>query len=180
MCTYARTVFECKHHLWGRRLKLCTIGEDFGAGELPSDCAFRKPHGLHSRRIPRRCDKCRALDHKVALVRAKLEACRAAFRERWPAYGAGGAERKEKSEGVELERVDGEAGQRLDVDWAGKETTGSEETTGSGQTTGGSGQTTGSGQTNELARTTLNSPLRGRMGRQRPRYSQELDTIQET
>ncbi|KND90100.1 hypothetical protein TOPH_05192 [Tolypocladium ophioglossoides CBS 100239] len=160
MCTYTRTVFECKHHLWGRRLKLCTIGEDFRAGELPSDCAFRKPHGLHSRRIPRRCDKCRALDCKVALVRAKLEDCQAAFRERWPAYGAGGAKGEGTSEGAELERVDGESWEALDVDWAGEEAKGSE-------------------QTKELTGTTLNSSPRGVMGWQQTRHSQGLATIQE-
>ncbi|POR31302.1 Uncharacterized protein TPAR_08504 [Tolypocladium paradoxum] len=157
MCTYARTVFECKHHLWGRRLKLCTIGEDFRAGELASDCAYRKPHGLHSRRVPRRCDKCRALDGKVVLVRAKLEECQAALRERWPAYGAGGAEGKGQSEGGELEMVDGRGVERLDGDGGGKETKDSK-------------------QTQQSARTTLNSPP---TGRPRTGHNQGLATIQE-
>lgn len=86
MCTYARTVFECRHQYWGRRLKLCTIGDDFNAGRLPRDCAAHKPHGLHSRRVARRCDKCRLLDHKIILMRAKLTECLEAFRSRWPDY----------------------------------------------------------------------------------------------
>lgn len=152
MCIYARTVFECKHHLWGRRLKLCAIGEAFRAGELPGDCALRSPHGLHSRRVTRRCDKCRALDRKVALTRAKLEECRAAFRERWPAYGAGGA----GAEGVE----------RLHVDGEGVETKGPE-------------QTKGSERTKESARATLASSPRDSTARQITKHYQRLATIHE-
>ncbi|PHH86857.1 hypothetical protein CDD83_9649 [Cordyceps sp. RAO-2017] len=89
MCTYARTIFECKHDAWGRRLKLCSLAEDYGAGSGPGDCAARKPHGLHSRRVPRQCDKCRELDRKRSLLRAKLDECREMLRRRWPAYWAG-------------------------------------------------------------------------------------------
>ncbi|KAJ6445794.1 NEDD8 [Purpureocillium lavendulum] len=102
MCTYARTVFECAHQTWGRRLKLCTIGEDFRDGYLPSDCCLRRPHGLQSRRVPSRCDRCRSLDGKVALLRAKLDECRAQFLKRWPAYmtctGAGATPEETKEE----------------------------------------------------------------------------------
>ncbi|KAL3961965.1 hypothetical protein ACCO45_003488 [Purpureocillium lilacinum] len=103
MCTYARTVFECAHQTWGRRLKLCTIGEDFRDGYLPSDCCLRRPHGLQSRRVPSRCDRCRSLDGKVALLRAKLDECRAQFLKRWPSYTActgAGATREETKEEV--------------------------------------------------------------------------------
>lgn len=86
MCTYARTVFECKHHVWGRRLKLCPAGDDFRVGDLPTDCCLRRPHGLHSRRVPGRCSKCRSLDAKLALLRVKLDECRRAFITRWPAH----------------------------------------------------------------------------------------------
>ncbi|KYK55516.1 hypothetical protein DCS_07479 [Drechmeria coniospora] len=86
MCTYARTVFECMHQAWGRRLKLCAVGDDFRAGRLPRDCAHRKPHGLQSRRVSRPCDRCRLLDHKVRLVRSKLAECHEAFGKKWPDY----------------------------------------------------------------------------------------------
>jgi len=110
MCTYARTVFECAHQTWGRRLKLCTIGEDFRDGYLPSDCCLRRPHGLQSRRVPSRCDRCRSLDGKVALLRAKLDECRAQFLKRWPSYTActgAGATREETKEEVlgSLEKI---------------------------------------------------------------------------
>lgn len=89
MCTYARTVFECRHQAWGRRLKLCAAGEDHRTGDAGSDCALRKPHGLHSRRVPRQCDKCSELDRKRSLLRAKLDECREMFRRQYPDYWPG-------------------------------------------------------------------------------------------
>ncbi|RDA93108.1 hypothetical protein CP533_4109 [Ophiocordyceps camponoti-saundersi (nom. inval.)] len=75
MCTYARTVFQCQHQAWGRLLKLCRVAEEQQAGSLPGSCALRMPHGLHSRRVPRQCDKCSDLDRKRSLLRAKLDEC---------------------------------------------------------------------------------------------------------
>lgn len=89
MCTYARTVFECRHQAWGRRLKLCAVAENHLGGDLGSDCALRKPHGLHSRRIARQCGKCSELDRKRGLLRAKLDECRNIIRRRCPDYGLG-------------------------------------------------------------------------------------------
>ncbi|RCI15585.1 hypothetical protein L249_3350 [Ophiocordyceps polyrhachis-furcata BCC 54312] len=76
MCTYARTVFQCQHQAWGRLLKLCPVAREQQAGSLPGSCALRMPHGLHSRRVPRQCDKCSDLDRKRSLLRAKLDECR--------------------------------------------------------------------------------------------------------
>lgn len=75
MCTYACTVFECKHSHWLRRVKRCAIGVDFEAGRLPFDCAIRRPHGLHSRKLPRKCTKCQVLHEKLARLKAQLADC---------------------------------------------------------------------------------------------------------
>lgn len=84
MCTYSRTVYECGHETWGRRLKSCTIGEDHAKGVLRHDCVLRTPHGLHTKRLARQCDKCVRLDQKLSLVRDRLRSCRAEFDQRWP------------------------------------------------------------------------------------------------
>ncbi|KAF4581194.1 hypothetical protein GQ602_007331 [Ophiocordyceps camponoti-floridani] len=77
MCTYARTVFQCQHQTWGRLLKRCPVAQEQQSGSLPgSECGLRIPHGLHSRRVPRQCDKCSDLDRKRSLLRAKLDECR--------------------------------------------------------------------------------------------------------
>lgn len=87
MCTYARTFFECKHEAWGRKVKPCTIGEDYQRGSLPHNCSLRKPHVLHSRKLHKRCEKCVRLDGMTKRVRAKLEECREALRRKAPEYG---------------------------------------------------------------------------------------------
>ncbi|XP_044724863.1 uncharacterized protein HRG_02759 [Hirsutella rhossiliensis] len=115
MCTYARTVFECKHHAWGRRLKLCAVAESHRAGDLPSGCALRKPHGLHSRRVPRQCHKCSELDRKRSLLRAKLDECREMFHRQYPEYGIGldigaGEDMEQASDGLGSEDEDGGMG----------------------------------------------------------------------
>lgn len=93
MCTYARTIFDCKHQIWGRRAKLCTIGEDFLNGDLPRDCAYRKPHGLQSRKLHGKCERCLKLDEVVAALHKKLEQCRRTFEETWKVFGAAEADK---------------------------------------------------------------------------------------
>jgi hypothetical protein len=83
MCTYARTIFSCSHVYWGRRLKTCTIAEDFQQGLLSEDCALRKPHGLKSTRLARRCDKCVRLDERLSVARRTLEDSRGVFEKKW-------------------------------------------------------------------------------------------------
>lgn len=76
MCTYARTVYGCDHQAWGRKTKPCTIGQDYLDGVVPSDCAYRKPHGLRSVRVAGPCDRCRQMETKLRETRVKLEALR--------------------------------------------------------------------------------------------------------
>ena len=83
MCTYARTMFDCNHVVWARRVKVCTIAEDFQQGILPQDCAFKKPHGLKSTKLARRCDKCIRLDERLSVARRKLDESREEFGKRW-------------------------------------------------------------------------------------------------
>ncbi|KAL6869160.1 hypothetical protein ACO1O0_000483 [Amphichorda felina] len=83
MCTYSRTIYNCNHVIWGRRVKVCTIAEDFQQGILPQDCAFRKPHGLKSTKLARRCDKCVRLDERLLVARRKLKESQEEFGKRW-------------------------------------------------------------------------------------------------
>ncbi|PHH67250.1 hypothetical protein CDD81_3019 [Ophiocordyceps australis] len=80
MCVYARTIFECRHQQWGRRVKLCPDAQ------ASRPCGVRQPHGLQSRRVTRLCYKCHGLHVKCALARSKLEECRAAFNKAFPQY----------------------------------------------------------------------------------------------
>ncbi|KAI9172157.1 hypothetical protein HJFPF1_01650 [Paramyrothecium foliicola] len=86
MCTYARTLFSCKHESWGQLAKRCIVAQDYLDGVLPFDCVSRTPHGFHSKKLPRRCDKCISLESKLKSAREKLEHCRRAFHEAWPDY----------------------------------------------------------------------------------------------
>ncbi|KFH43595.1 hypothetical protein ACRE_056340 [Hapsidospora chrysogenum ATCC 11550] len=94
MCTYARTIFSCSHVYWGRRLKTCTIAEDFQQGLLSEDCALRKPHGLKSTRLVRRCEKCARLDERLSVARRKLEDSRGVFEKKWSGAAEVGTERQ--------------------------------------------------------------------------------------
>lgn len=76
MCIYARTVFACPHEVWGQRIKSCRTARDYEAGRILSMCAARLPHGLHSRKLSRKCAKCVALDRKLAEARSKMQECR--------------------------------------------------------------------------------------------------------
>ncbi|KAG9257050.1 uncharacterized protein F5Z01DRAFT_747915 [Emericellopsis atlantica] len=87
MCTYARFVFTCSHYIQGKRVRYCPLGEAYVSGILPTDCGLEQPHGLHSRRLPRKCDECTKTDEHLHVARKKLEKCRGIFHERWPEYG---------------------------------------------------------------------------------------------
>ena len=94
MCTYVRAVYACKHEVWGRRIKGCTIAEAFQSGKLPADCAYHKSHGLKSTVIPRRCGRCERLDKSLERMKLKVQDCRAAFEKKWPAYDWSSLEKK--------------------------------------------------------------------------------------
>lgn len=97
MCTYARAIFSCGHVYWGRRLKTCTVAEDFQQGLLSEDCALRKPHGLKSTRLAPRCDKCARLDERLSVARRKFEDSRGVFEEKWS--GAAEVGKEEQGDG---------------------------------------------------------------------------------
>lgn len=117
MCTYARTIFECNHEVWGARVKRCALlTVDQGqttpphspaSNSTPSSpgtpsttltgacpqafCKFKMPHGLQSRKLNRKCDNCQKLDDTRRKVLDKLCECREAFTKRWPDYKLGEA-----------------------------------------------------------------------------------------
>lgn len=84
MCTYALARFSCRHEIWGRRTKLCTIGEDFARNEIEADCAFRGTHPMKTMLNSQPCYKCMQTKALPMLCRAKLQEARSAFKERWP------------------------------------------------------------------------------------------------
>ena len=86
MCVYARVLFECKHQLWGTRLKHCTIGEDFLHHRLPYDCAIKIPHGLKSRKVGGKCPRCEDLERKITDLRVKLDELWDTLHEVCPGY----------------------------------------------------------------------------------------------
>lgn len=67
---------------------MCTIGEDFQQGILLGDCVFKKPHGLKSTKLARKCDKCIRMDSRLSVARNKLDESREQFERRWAeSYG---------------------------------------------------------------------------------------------
>lgn len=84
MCTYSRTVFSCGHESWGRRLKNCPAGDEYRKGTRPLDCAIRKQHGLHTRKLSIQCDTCVRIEDKLVAVRGQLDRCRDEIRQKLP------------------------------------------------------------------------------------------------
>ncbi|KFA72955.1 hypothetical protein S40288_05067 [Stachybotrys chartarum IBT 40288] len=75
MCTYPRTVFVCHHEVWGKRLIVCPIGEAYNRGALSQDCRLRRPHGLQTRKLIRKCDRCIEVDEALAAAKVKIQEC---------------------------------------------------------------------------------------------------------
>lgn len=84
MCTYAVARFSCRHEIWGRRTKLCTIGEDFRDGQIEADCTVRGTHPLKTMAVPEPCYDCFKIKALSMLCREKLQQARSVFKERWP------------------------------------------------------------------------------------------------
>ncbi|KAK0392456.1 hypothetical protein NLU13_1951 [Sarocladium strictum] len=84
MCTYAVARFSCRHEIWGRRTKLCTIGEDFRDGHLEADCTIRGTHPLKTMLVSDPCYNCFKIKALPMLCREKLQHARSVFKERWP------------------------------------------------------------------------------------------------
>jgi hypothetical protein len=84
MCVYGRAIFDCGHELWGRRIRLCTVAEEHSDGEIPNTCCLRVAHGLQSRKLSRKCDRCHKLEVKLAFIRNRLAECQMTLHRRLP------------------------------------------------------------------------------------------------
>jgi hypothetical protein len=82
MCTHIRTVFRCNHEVWGRRVKVCRVARDFKEGKASQGCRNRRPHGLVSRRLQGKCEKCRDLDNTLNKIKDGIAKCKAELREK--------------------------------------------------------------------------------------------------
>ena len=94
MCFYARTIFDCQHEIWGRRIKPCAAAESFNDGTRLNTCTVKTPHGLHTIKLTRKCDNCTQLIGKLSVAREKLAGCRKRFETKWKTG--------DKSETIEL------------------------------------------------------------------------------
>ncbi|KAH6898843.1 hypothetical protein B0T10DRAFT_543761 [Thelonectria olida] len=105
MCIHIRTVFRCNHEVWGRRVKACRVAQDFKRGKVSQGCRNRKPHGLLSRRLQGKCEKCRDLDYTLDKIKVGIAECKAALREkRW--VDEGEEEEAEVEEDEEMEFIE--------------------------------------------------------------------------
>ncbi|KFA64438.1 hypothetical protein S40285_01047 [Stachybotrys chlorohalonatus IBT 40285] len=88
MCTYLRTVFVCHHEVWGKRLIVCAVGEAYNRGTLSQDCQLRRPHGLQTRKLICKCDRCTEVDEALTTAKAKIQEFREAVAMKRPEKAA--------------------------------------------------------------------------------------------
>lgn len=102
MCVYTRSIFSCTHHVWGRRVRRCNTAQDHALGKLPFGCRTRKPHGLMSRKVQGKCNKCKRMDNKLKRAKVGVEYCRRTLRNMGLLEEGKGGEEQERGAEVEV------------------------------------------------------------------------------